>query len=157
MILFNTLSLTSHVHTQVSVLNVTTLMVVTTQPLPREGTGDTLVPRGTGRRTRKMMRMRRQKEGGKGSGRRRGEMGENRVAEMETERGEGRVQLTSTFPSVSLGISCYTDGTTHVGVIPRGVAGPAAGDSRARSRILKCQDLESLSSLDSSKFIFLAS
>ena len=70
------------------------------------------------------------------------------------EQGEGRVRLTSTFPSVSLGISCYMDGTTHVGVIPRGVAGPAVGDSHAHSRILKCQDLESLWSLDSSKFIF---
>ena len=103
--------------------------------------------------------MRTRKRKGRGSGRR-GENGHKRVAEMErgaVEQGEGQVRLTSTFPLVSRGISCYTDVTTPVGVIPRGVAGPVVVDSHAHSRILRCQDLECLWLLDSSKYFCLFS
>jgi hypothetical protein len=132
-------------------------MVLTTQSLPREGTGDTPVLRGKGRRMKRTT-MRREK-GKEGIGRQE-ETAENgpspkRVVEKERKgavREEGgAVRLISTFPSVSRGISCYMDGTMPVGIRPRGVAGPVVVDSHAHSRILRCRGLEYPWSLDSSE------
>ena len=141
-ILRNTALLThTHTHTQVSVLSVTTLTVVTIQSLPREDTGNTPALREKGRE-----RVRRGN---------RGERGENSPKRAAERRAVGPVQLICILPLVFRGISCYMDGTTPVGVSPRGVAGPVVVvHSHAHSRILRFQDLECLWLLDSSKLYF---
>ena len=136
-------------HTQVSVLSVTTAMALTIQCPPREDTDSTPVLRGT-----KRMRVRRTRRRNSG-----GETGENspKRAATEERRVVGPVQQTFTLPSVSLGISCYMDGTTPVGVSPMGGGGPVGVHSHAHSRIPRCQDLECRWSLDSSKSILISS
>ena len=125
-------------HTQVSVQNVITLTVATRQSLPREDTGNTPVLQG--------------KQRGRENRQERGENSHPKRVTVKRAEGAGPAQLICTLPSVSHGTSCYTDGTTPVGVSPRGVVGHVL-DSHAHNRILKYQDLECLWSLDSSKSI----